>query len=126
MKEAEELIRYSDHDLEIFKQIIKDKLRNAKRDANIYRGLDINENSGDEMGKSNKPFEDTSADASKQQNGEIALRIEKLVRDLENALVRIRNKTYGICRVTKNLINPERLKLVPHATLSIEAKNSRV
>jgi len=60
---------------------------------------------------------------SKEANTHLAIRQEKFIRDLKNALLRIENKTYGICRVTGKLINKERLKLVPHATLSIEAKN---
>jgi RNA polymerase-binding transcription factor DksA len=60
---------------------------------------------------------------SKETSSQLAIRQEKFIRDLKNALVRIENKTYGVCRVTGKLINPERLKLVPHATLSIEAKN---
>ena len=60
---------------------------------------------------------------SKEANSQLAIRQEKFIRDLKNALIRIENKSYGVCRVTGKLINPERLKLVPHATLSIEAKN---
>ena len=69
-----------------------------------------------------KAFEEGSETLSKESNSILAQRQEKFIRDLNNALIRIENKTYGICRVTGKLINKERLKLVPHATLSIEAK----
>jgi len=70
-----------------------------------------------------KAFEEGSETMSKEANAQLALRQEKFVRDLKNALMRINNKTYGICRITGKLINKKRLSLVPHATLSIEAKN---
>ena len=70
-----------------------------------------------------KAFEEGSETMSKEANSQLAIRQEKFIRDLKNALMRIENKTYGVCRVTGKLINKERLKLVPHATLSIEAKN---
>ena len=72
-----------------------------------------------------KAFEEGSETMSKEANAQLALRQEKFVRDLKNALMRINNKTYGICRITGKLINKKRLSLVPHATLSIEAKNSK-
>ena len=70
-----------------------------------------------------KAFEEGSETMSKEANTQLALRQEKFIRDLKNALIRIENKTYGLCRVTRNLINKKLLFLVPHATLSIEAKN---
>ncbi len=70
-----------------------------------------------------KAFEEGSETMSKEANTQLAIRQEKFIRDLKNAIIRIENKTYGICSVTGKLINKERLKLVPHATLSIEAKN---
>jgi RNA polymerase-binding transcription factor DksA len=70
-----------------------------------------------------KAFEEGSETMSKEANTQLAIRQEKFIRDLRNALIRIENKTYGVCRVTGNLINKKRLFLVPHATLSIEAKN---
>ena len=70
-----------------------------------------------------KAFEEGSETMSKEANTQLAIRQEKFIRDLKNALIRIENKTYGICRVTGKLINKKRLMLVPHATLSIEAKN---
>ena len=71
-----------------------------------------------------KAFEEGSQTMSKEANTQLAIRQEKFIRDLKNALIRIENKTYGVCRVTGKLISKKRLKLVPHATLSIEAKNS--
>ena len=70
-------------------------------------------------------MEDGSETMSREEQAQLALRQEKFVESLKNALIRIQNKTYGICRVTGKLINKERLKLVPHATLSIEAKNQQ-
>jgi len=70
-----------------------------------------------------KAFDEGSAVMSKESNAQLAIRQEKFIRDLKNALIRVENKSYGVCRVTGKLINPKRLELVPHATLSIEAKN---
>ena len=80
-------------------------------------------NGTDDTSPTFKAFEEGSETMSKEANTQLAIRQEKFIRDLKNALMRIENKTYGICRVTGKLINKERLKLVPHATLSIEAKN---
>jgi RNA polymerase-binding transcription factor DksA len=74
------------------------------------------------MGSPHKPFEQSGQDASRQQNEHLAIQQEKFVRDLKNALIRIENKTYGICRITGAQIPKQRLLLVPHATLSIEGK----
>ena len=80
-------------------------------------------NGTDDTSPTFKAFEEGSETMSKEANSALAIRQEKFIRDLKNAMIRIENKTYGVCRVTGKLINPERLKLVPHATLSIEAKN---
>lgn len=80
-------------------------------------------NGTDDTSPTFKAFDEGSEVMSKEANSQLAIRQEKFIRDLKNALVRIENKTYGVCRVTGKLINKERLKLVPHATLSIEAKN---
>jgi RNA polymerase-binding transcription factor DksA len=80
-------------------------------------------NGTDDTSPTFKAFEEGSETMSKESNVKLALRQEKFIRDLQNALLRIENKTYGICRVTGKLIQKERLKLVPHATLSIAAKN---
>jgi RNA polymerase-binding transcription factor DksA len=83
---------------------------------------DLN-NGTDDTSPTFKAFEEGSETMSKEANSQLAIRQEKFIRDLKNALIRIESKTYGICRVTGKLINKDRLRLVPHATLSIEAKN---
>ncbi|AXT62093.1 TraR/DksA family transcriptional regulator [Aquimarina sp. AD10] len=118
-------VRYSDSDLENFKKIIVEKMEKAQNDLELLRSAYKNDgnNGTDDTSPTFKAFEEGSETMSKEANTQLAIRQEKFVRDLKNALLRIENKTYGICRVTGKLINPERLKLVPHATLSIEAKN---
>lgn len=118
-------IRYSDKYLEEFKKIIQDKIEQAHKDLELLKGAYMNDhnNGTDDTSPTFKAFEEGSETMSKENNMQLAIRQEKFIRDLKNALIRIENKTYGICRVTGKLINPERLKLVPHATLSIEAKN---
>ncbi|MFV0530894.1 MAG: TraR/DksA family transcriptional regulator [Flavobacteriales bacterium] len=118
-------LRYSDTDLEEFKILIQEKIKKAEKDLEVLRENFMNDgnNGTDDTSPSFKAFEEGSETMSKEQNAILAGRQEKFIRDLKNALIRIENKTYGICRVTGKLINKERLKLVPHATLSIEAKN---
>ena len=118
-------VRYSDADLATFKEIILEKVEKAKNDLELLRSAYKNDgnNGTDDTSPTFKAFEEGSETMSKEANTQLAIRQEKFVRDLKNALLRIENKTYGVCRVTGKLINPERLKLVPHATLSIEAKN---
>lgn len=118
-------VRYSDKDLAMFKEIIVEKMEKAQKDLELLRSAYKNDgnNGTDDTSPTFKAFEEGSETMSKEANTQLAIRQEKFVRDLKNALLRIENKTYGICRVTGKLINPERLKLVPHATLSIEAKN---
>jgi len=116
--------RYSDKDLAEFKNLIQDKITSAKRDLKRLRDS-ITQGAGNgtnDTYSAFKAFEEGSETLSKESNSILAQRQEKFIRDLNNALIRIENKTYGICRVTGKLINKERLKLVPHATLSIEAK----
>lgn len=123
---AEDLkIRYSDKDLAEFKSLIEAKIVKAKSDLELLRSSYMNDgnNGTDDTSPTFKAFEEGSQTMSKEANTQLAIRQEKFIRDLKNALLRIENKTYGICRVTGKLINKERLKLVPHATLSIEAKN---
>jgi len=118
-------VRYSDKDLAEFKVLIQDKIEKAKHDLDLIKSAyqnDLN-NGTDDTSPTFKAFEEGSETMSKEANSQLAIRQEKFIRDLKNALIRIENKTYGICRVTGKLINKERLKLVPHATLSIEAKN---
>ena len=117
--------RYSDKDLEAFRILIQDKIDKAEHDLELIKSAYMNDhdNGTDDTSPTFKAFEEGSATMSKEANSALAIRQEKFIRDLKNAMIRIENKTYGVCRVTGKLINPERLKLVPHATLSIEAKN---
>ena len=117
--------RYSDKDLAEFKDLILEKIKKAEHDLDLIKSAYMNDmnNGTDDTSPSFKAFEEGSETMSKEANSQLAIRQEKFIRDLKNALIRIENKTYGVCRVTGKLINKERLKLVPHATLSIEAKN---
>lgn len=118
-------IRYSDKDLAEFKELIQDKIQKAIRDLDLIKSAYMNDlnNGTDDTSPTFKAFEEGSETMSKEANSQLAIRQEKFIRDLKNAVIRIENKTYGVCRVTGKLIGKERLKLVPHATLSIEAKN---
>lgn len=118
-------VRYSDKDLEEFRVLIEQKIEKARQDLELLKSAYMNDgnNGTDDTSPTFKAFEEGSETMSKEANTQLAIRQEKFIRDLKNALLRIENKTYGICRVTGKLINKERLKLVPHATLSIEAKN---
>ena len=122
---AEERQRYSDSDLKELKELIQQKIEKAEKDLMLIRESFINDqnNGTDDTSPTFKAFEEGAETLSKEQNAILAGRQEKFVRDLKNALIRIENKTYGICRVTGKLIGKERLRAVPHATLSIEAKN---
>mgnify|MGYP006284064259 CR=1 FL=1 len=119
--------RYSDEDLAEFKALIESKIQNAEKQLKIYEEAYKNGSANDteDTSPTFKSFDDGSNTLSKEANSQLAIRQEKFIRDLKNALVRIENKTYGICRVTGKLIKKERLMLVPHATLSIEAKNKQ-
>lgn len=121
----EDRIRYSDADLQEFKTIIQQKIEKAEKDWALLKESFINDqnNGTDDTSPTFKAFEEGAETLSKEQNAILAGRQEKFIRDLKHALIRIENKTYGICRVTGKLIDKERLKAVPHATLSIEAKN---
>ena len=122
---SEERQRYSDSDLMEFKELIQSKIEKAEKDLMLIRESFINDqnNGTDDTSPTFKAFEEGAETLSKEQSAILAGRQEKFVRDLKNALVRIQNKTYGICRVTGKLIGKDRLRAVPHATLSIEAKN---
>ena len=117
--------RYPDEALQKFKELIEEKIAKSQNDLELIRSAYMNDgnNGTDDTAPTFKAFEEGSETMSKEANTQLALRQEKFIRDLKNALIRIENKTYGVCRVTGKLINEERLKLVPHATLSIEAKN---
>ena len=121
----EDRIRYSDADLQEFRAIIQQKIEKAEKDWALLKESFINDqnNGTDDTSPTFKAFEEGAETLSKEQNAILAGRQEKFIRDLKHALIRIENKTYGICRVTGKLIDKERLKAVPHATLSIEAKN---
>jgi RNA polymerase-binding transcription factor DksA len=122
---ADTNIRYSDKDLAEFKALIQEKIVKAVHDLDLIKSAYMNDlnNGTDDTSPTFKAFEEGSETMSKEANSQLAIRQEKFIRDLKNALIRIENKTYGVCRVTGKLINKDRLKLVPHATLSIEAKN---
>ena len=122
---VDEQIRYSDAELAEFKELITKKIEKAQADLELIRSAYMNDlnNGTDDTSPTFKAFEEGSATMSKEANSQLAIRQEKFIRDLKNAIIRIENKTYGICKVTGKLINKERLKLVPHATMSIEAKN---
>ncbi|MDA9679754.1 TraR/DksA family transcriptional regulator [Flavobacteriaceae bacterium] len=117
--------RYSDEELEDFRKLIEDKINKAQADLDLLRSAYMNDgnNGTDDTSPTFKAFEEGSETMSKEANTQLAIRQEKFIRDLKNAMIRIENKTYGVCRITGKLINKKRLLLVPHATLSIEAKN---
>ena len=117
--------RYTDKELERFKKLIVQKIDQAKQDLDLLKSSYMNDsdNGTDDTSPTFKAFEEGSETMSKEANTQLALRQEKFIRDLKNALIRIENKTYGVCRVTGKLIKKKRLMVVPHATLSIEAKN---
>lgn len=122
---TEEKMRFSDADLAEFKELILKKIEKAQADLDLIKSAYMNDlnNGTDDTSPTFKAFEEGSETMSKEANSQLAIRQEKFIRDLKNALFRVENKTYGICKVTGKLINKERLKLVPHATMSIEAKN---
>lgn len=119
--------RYTDPELQEFKELILGKLAEAKEDLKLLKGtLSHSDDHGtDDTGRSFNMMEDGSDTLSREEVAQLAARQEKFVANLQNALVRIENKTYGICRATGTLIQKERLRLVPHATLSIAAKNAQ-
>ncbi|CAA0183173.1 TraR/DksA family transcriptional regulator [Tenacibaculum maritimum] len=119
--------RYSDEDLQEFKEIILQKIASAEEDLSLLESSYKNDsnNGTDDTSPTFKSFDEGTDTMAKEANVQLAIRQEKFIRDLKNALIRIENKTYGICRVTGKLIQKERLKLVPHATLSIEAKRKQ-
>lgn len=124
---SKEKTRFSDEELNEFKEIITGKLEEAKEDLELLKNsLSHKDDHGtDDTGRTFNMMEDGSETLSREEMAQLASRQEKFIQSLNNALVRIENKTYGLCRVTGKLIQKERLKLVPHATLSIEAKNQQ-
>jgi DnaK suppressor protein len=118
-------VRYSSEELEEFRVLILEKIKTSEDDLLVIKESYANDanNGTDDTSPTFKAFEEGSATMSKEANAQLAARQVKFIRDLKNAILRIENKTYGVCRVTGKLIQKERLRLVPHATLSIEAKN---
>lgn len=124
MKQETEKTRYSDAELQEFKELLLDKLRSAKEELNsLASSLSTpNANGTDDTAGTYKTLEDGSATLEKESINQLAARQKKFIEQLEAALVRIENKTYGVCRETGKLIPKERLRAVPHTTLSMEAK----
>ena len=118
--------RYGDADLEEFRSIIERKLSEAREDLLILKGsLSHKDDHGtDDTGRSFNMMEDGAETLMREENAQLASRTEKFITNLEHALVRINNKTYGVCRKTGKLISKARLKLVPHATISIKKKKA--
>ena len=119
--------RFSDEELQEFKGIILDKLEKAQKDYVMYKSA-LTQSDGNDTQDTSPTFkvlEEGAATLSKEEAGKLAQRQQKFIQYLQSALVRIENKTYGICRETGKLISKERLRAVPHATLSIEAKNEQ-
>jgi len=127
MEPKREKTRYSDEELQEFREIIQKKLVEARDGLKLLTEAYTTQNANDtnDTSPSFKILEEGSQVLSKEENGQLAARQQKFIRDLENALIRIENKTYGVCRETGKLISKERLRSVPHATLSIEAKLNR-
>ena len=122
---VDDTLRYSDADLAEFKELIINKINKAQTDLELIKSAYMNDlnNGTDDTSPTFKAFEEGSETMSKEANSQLAIRQEKFIRDLKNALFRVENKTYGYCKVTGKLINKDRLMVVPHATMSIEAKN---
>ena len=118
---------YSDSDLKEFEEMIHKKLEQARSDFDqLQRSLSYeDDNRTEDTAPTFKMMEDGSDTMSREETAQLAARQRKFIMNLENALLRIKNKTYGICRVSGQLIAKERLRLVPHATMSIEAKNQQ-
>jgi len=123
----EEKKRYSDAELQEFKELILSKLENAIADFKVYRSV-IDHTDGNDIQDTSPTFkvlEEGASVLSKEEAGRLAQRQHKFISHLEAALIRIENKTYGLCRETGKLIAKERLRAVPHATLSMEAKEKQ-
>tara|TARA_B100000945_G_scaffold90772_1_gene70817 strand:- start:633 stop:1010 length:378 start_codon:yes stop_codon:yes gene_type:complete len=119
---------YNKQELMEFKKLILEKIDRAQEDLEILRAATANDsdNGTEDTSPTFKAFEEGSTTLSKEENIKLAERQAKFIRSLNNALMRIENKTYGVCRISGKLISKERLRLVPHATLSIEAKKSQI
>ena len=121
---TDEIARYSDADLAEFKELIIKKINKAQYDLDLIKSAYMNDlnNGTDDTSPTFKAFEEGSETMSKEANSQLAIRQEKFIRDLKNALFRVENKTYGVCKVSGKLIAKERLLVVPHATMSMESK----
>jgi len=119
--------RYSSEELQEFKELIQVKLEKAQRDLKMLTDAytNNNEHGTNDTSPTFKVLEEGYQVLSKEENSKLAARQQKFIQNLENALIRIENGSYGICRATGNLISKERLRSVPHATLSIAAKNKQ-
>ena len=124
---AETKYKYSDKDLATFKKLITEKINKANHDLELIKSAYLNDhnNGTEDTSPTFKAFEEGSTTLSKEENTKLAERQAKFIISLKNALIRIENNSYGVCRVTGKLISKERLTLVPHATLSIEAKKAQ-
>ncbi len=122
-----ERTRYSEEELKEFKEIILMKLDKAKKDYELLKNTItlVDGNDTQDTSPTFKVLEEGAAVLSKEEAGKLAQRQQKFIQHLQAALVRIENKTYGICRETGKIIPKERLRAVPHATLSIDAKNNQ-
>lgn len=119
----QEKVRYSDEELAEFRELILEKLARAREDLEMLNeNVSRSGNNANDTSHTFKILEEGSNVLSKEENSQLAARQYKYIQNLENALRRIENKTYGVCRVTGKLIPKERLRAVPHATLSVEAK----
>ena len=126
-EEVKEKVRYSDEELQEFKALINEKLAQARADYEDLKAIVTHSQSNDteDTSPTFKVLEEGASALSKEEAGQLALRQHKFIQSMEMALIRIENKTYGVCRETGKLIPKERLRAVPHATLSIEAKEDQ-
>jgi RNA polymerase-binding transcription factor DksA len=124
---TDEIARYSDADLAEFKELIIKKITKSQSDLDLIKSAYMNDlnNGTDDTSPTFKAFEEGSETMSKEANSQLAIRQEKFIRDLKNALFRVENKTYGVCKVSGKLISKERLMVVPHATMSMESKTAQ-
>lgn len=123
LNNTQEKVRYSDEELAEFKELLLERLARARKDLELLNEHVAGKgNNADDTAPTFKILEEGSSVLSKEENSQLAARQYKYIQNLENALVRIENKTYGVCRMTGKLIPKERLRAVPHATLSVEAK----
>jgi RNA polymerase-binding transcription factor DksA len=124
---SQEKNKYSDAELVEFKELINTKLKEAQEHYTLLIGsLSHSDDHGtDDTGRTFNMMEDGSETLSREEVAQLAARQEKFIQNLQNALIRIENKTYGVCRITGKLIPKERLRLVPHATMSVDAKNAQ-